>query len=260
MTSASEVSHALRNGAVEAGALTLDETLNLLEDGVDLRVILVMDVSNGADVLLARDDIHDLAALRGRRIGVEEGATGALMLDAALQAAHLTAADIQLVPLTVNEHVSAWNAGKIDALVTFEPVASVLLVRGAHRLFDSSQIPRRIVDVLVVRDEYAETHPQQLKALLAGHFAALEFLAQKPEEASARMSRRLAVPPPQVLEQLKGMQFPDAQQNRQWLAGPQPWLPLRSAELRDLMQQRHLLESKVEVSRLTLPAFLPELR
>jgi len=45
----------------------------------------------------------------------------------------------------------AFKKRQVDAIVTFEPVKSELLSSGANILFDSHQIPGRIVDVLVVR-------------------------------------------------------------------------------------------------------------
>jgi hypothetical protein len=52
MRNASEVQQALHAGMLEAAAMSLDEALNLVEEGLDLRVVLVMGVSHGADVVL----------------------------------------------------------------------------------------------------------------------------------------------------------------------------------------------------------------
>ncbi|WP_254517510.1 ABC transporter substrate-binding protein, partial [Salmonella enterica] len=76
-------------GRLEAAALTLDEVLLGRNQGLDLRVILVLDISTGADVVVAAPHVHSLADLKGRRIGFEEGATGALMMNAVLAAAGL---------------------------------------------------------------------------------------------------------------------------------------------------------------------------
>jgi len=257
MASASEVSHALRSGTVEAAALTLDETLTLMQDGDDLRVVLIMDVSNGADVLLARNGIANLQSLHGKRVGVEEGATGALMLDAALQAGQLSADEVHEVSLTVDEHLSAWKSGKVDALVTFEPVRSALLAADAHVLFDSSRIPGRIVDVLVVRADLVEKFKSQIRTLLAGHFSAQHYLMTHPQDASARMAPRLATTPAQLLEQLKGVHLPDALENQQWLVGNKSTLVTSAGALVQLMQQRHLLLQKVDVTHLANASFLP---
>ncbi len=255
MPSASQASQALRNGMIEAACLTLDEALSLLQDGVDLRVVLVIDVSHGGDALLANPGVDNLQALRGKRVGAENAAVGAIILDAALQAGALQAKDVTIVPLTVDEHADAYLAGKVDAVVTYEPVRSQLLKAGAHVLFDSSQVPGRIVDVLVVRSEIAAAHTQALKALLKGHFRAREYLASQPQDAAKRMVPRLGENP---LAQFTGLRLLDMQENRAWLTGNSPRLKSTATELADLMLRRKLLQRPVSVERLADPSFLAE--
>ncbi|NTV13281.1 MAG: ABC transporter substrate-binding protein [Desulfobulbaceae bacterium] len=254
MVSNSQVSQALRNGTIEAACLTLDETLSQIQDGLDLRVVLVMDVSQGADVVLAKPEIANLQGLRGKRIGVESAAVGAVMLDAALQAGGLQSQDVTMVPLTVDEHAEAYLTGKVDAVVTFEPVSSRLLRAGAHILFDSSQVPGRIVDVLVVRSEVAASKRQALQELLQGHFQATEYLARQPQEAEKRMAPRLNG---SALAQFKGIRLPDLAENRVWLDGNPSRLQGTAAELAAFMLQRQLLQRPVAVRRLADPSFLP---
>ena len=258
MTSASQVSHAIRNGTVEVAALTLDETLSLIQDpNLNLRVILVMDISNGADVLLARDNITNLAALRGKRIGVENNATGAIVFGAALESVGLATESVNMIPLTINDHLPAWNNNQIDALVTFEPVRSQLLNMGARELFDSSQIPGRILDVLVVRADVLNHHDAALKALIAGYFAALEHMARHPDDAAVRMAGRLGTPVEQVLPQFKGLRQPDLAENWQWLSGAAPGLQKSAAELSNVMLQHQLLQHDIAVNTLAEAKYLP---
>ena len=257
MPSSTQVSANLRDGTIEAGCLTLDEALTLLQDGVDLCVILVIDMSHGADVVMARPGINNLKALRGRRVGVENTAVGAVMLDAALEAGGLNAKAIQIVPMTVDEHVAAYRAGKIDAVVTFEPMRSELLKEGARVLFDSSRAPGRIIDVLVVRAKEIPAHTIALKGLLQGHFRAIEHLASQPQDAAARMSPRLGADP---LAQFKGLRLIDLAENRTLLSGIPPRLKTAVDRLAKLMLRRGLLQQPVSVERLAEPAFLPENR
>ena len=253
LPSNSQVSQSLRNGVIEAACLTLDEALSLMQDGVDLRVVLVMDISHGADVVMARPEIGTLQALRGKRIGVENAAVGATMLDAALVAGELLAEDVTIVPVTVDEHVDAYRAGRIDAVVTFEPVRSKLLQEGARVLFDSSQVPGRIVDVLVVRPEVAVAHAKALRELLKGHFRAREYLASQPQDAAKRMAPRLGE---NALEQFVGLSLPDIQENQVLLGGNPPGLRSNAGALADLMLRRKLLQKPVSVERLADPSFL----
>jgi len=254
MSSSSQVSQALRNGTIEAACLTLDETISLMQDGLDLRVVLVMDVSQGADVLLATPEITSLPGLRGKRVGVENAAVGAVMLDAALQAGALQAKDVTIIPLTVDVHAEAFLSGKVDAVVTFEPVRSRLLKAGAHVLFDSSQVPGRIIDVLAVRSEVTSINRRTLQELLQGHFRATEYLARQPQDAEKRMAPRLNG---SALTQFQGIRLPDLQENRTLLGGNPPHLQSTAGELVALMLGRKLLQRPVAVARIADPAFLP---
>ena len=59
-----------RNGLLDAALLTLDEALILQSSGQPVQILLVADVSAGADVLFANAHIQQLAQLRGQRIGL----------------------------------------------------------------------------------------------------------------------------------------------------------------------------------------------
>ena len=150
-TSASEVIQAFRNGTIDAAALTLDEVLLLAETTPDLGIVLVLDISHGADVILAQPAISSLRDLKGKRVGLESTALGAYVLTRALQTAGMRQDDVRKISLEVDEHEQAFKKGRVDAVVTFEPVRTRLMASGARQLFDSSMLPGEIVDVLVVR-------------------------------------------------------------------------------------------------------------
>ena len=64
-SSASETLQLLLDGRVDGGALTLDEVLRAHSKGVALSVVLVFNVSAGADVLITRSKLGNLQDLRG---------------------------------------------------------------------------------------------------------------------------------------------------------------------------------------------------
>ncbi len=250
MPNTSEVLQAFRNGVLEAAALTLDETLTLLQDGYDLRVVLVFDFSQGADVVMARPPIKTPADLKGQRVGVENTAVGATLLDAALRHAQLRVSDITLLRLPIDQHERAYLDGEVDAVVTFEPTRSRLLTQGARVIFDSGQIPQRIVDVLVVSaDAVQKPHLPTLKALLQGYFAALTYLQTEPEKAAEKMSKRLKLPPQQVLQALQGLHFPSLSENHR-LLGDNAQLLSSVQALQALMLKHHLLRRPASLERL----------
>ena len=257
MANASQTSRALRNSTLEASFCTLDEALGLMQDGVDLRVILVADISQGADAVLARPDITRLQDLRGKRIAVENAAVGAIMLDAVLEAAKLTASDVELVAATGDQHTKLYQSGAVDAVITFEPNRSAILKLGGHVLFDSNAIPDRIMDVLVVRADQIAGHKQALTALVAAHFRALNYQAQQPQDAAKRIAPFLAVTADEIAAQYEGIKIPTLAENHAYLSGTQPRLKASAANLAALMLRNKLLQHAVNAEQLAEPKFLP---
>ena len=249
-SSASQVIRSFRNKAIEVAALTLDEALLLQEDGYDIRVILVTDISHGGDVILAKPELADLTELRGRNVGVEHTALGAYVLTQALQRAGMSAADVKVVPLEIHEHESAFDEGTVDAVVTFEPVRSRLLAKGATTVFDSSQMTDEIVDVLVVRSETIKDSPEKIAILLSGWFSALKHLRERPEKASQELAERLRLEPRAVLASFDGIRFPDLGENLLLLGGTRPKLSKIAERLAKVMVEQKLLQREVDVSEL----------
>lgn len=184
---------AFRNGEVEIAALTLDEVLRLRAEGHDVKIVLVMDYSEGADALLASKDVPDIAALRGKRVGVEPGAVGSYMMRRALSRTGMVQSDIQIVPLESPAHLQAFSTGQVDALITYEPMKSEVLRKGGHELFSSRDIPGEIVDVLAVRGDVLKKRNKEIKQLLDGWFLALDELQKKPTEAARAMAPRIGM-------------------------------------------------------------------
>ncbi|MGI9303056.1 MAG: ABC transporter substrate-binding protein [Gammaproteobacteria bacterium] len=255
--SASEVIRAFRNKSIEAAALTLDEVLLLLQHEIPVQVILVTDVSNGGDVLLAAPGITGFSQLRGRRVGVEASALGAYVISRALEKNELSLEDITVVPLEVAEHESAYKNRRIDAIVTFEPARTRLLAMGMNELFSSKEIPGEIVDVLVVRRNYLDEYPQRAEHVAHAWFAALDYLNRYPRDAAQRMSTRLRMSTDEVLMSYRGLRLPDRQRNLALLGGPSPGglIPV-TARLQDVMLSKQLLRTELPIDALFTGAYV----
>jgi NitT/TauT family transport system substrate-binding protein len=257
-TSATDSLQALADGKVDGAALTLDEALEARSKGMPLSVVMVFDVSAGADVVIARSGIKKLADLKGLRIGYEAGALGALMLSESLRAGGLTKKDVKLVSLAINEQRDAWMRGQVDAMVTYEPVSSQLLAQGAVKLFDSRQIPNIIVDVLAIRsDALDRSHASAIRHLIAAHFRALNHLNHNPHDAAYRLSNHLGLPEGEVLQSYKGLLLPDAINNRLLLSGSPPPLLDSARKLSALMVEEGLLPGADTFAGLLRAEFLP---
>ena len=254
--SASEVLRAFRNSALDGMVISLDEVLALAADQLPPRIVLVADISHGADVVVARAGLRTMRDLAGKRVAVESGAVGAYVLSRALALHQMQPKDIEIVHLESNEHPQAFAQGRIDAAVTFDPFRSAMLAGGATTVFDSSQIPGEIVDLLVVRQSILEKHPKQVTALLSGWFKAIGHLERDPEDAARRMSVRHQTTGAKFLETLNGLRFPAREENMQMLAGASPGLLVTGRRLVAMMREAKLLKGPVEVETLLAPDLL----
>ena len=173
--SSAEALLAFKNEAIDGLTTTLDDVLRLAQASHEPRVVLMIDYSNGADVILAKRGIDDIEGLRGKRVGVETNALGTFMLARALETKGMKFEDVQLISLRVDGIEGAFQQGDVDAAVTYGPFSSRLIARGARLIFDSTALKGEIADALIFRRKIIE--PQRL-ALGSMGISAIEGYAQ----------------------------------------------------------------------------------
>ncbi|MFM6208496.1 MAG: ABC transporter substrate-binding protein [Planktothrix sp.] len=257
--SSTEISRAIRSSNLQAGGISMDETLLLAETFPEIRVILLMDLSNGADVILGKPELKTLSDIKGKKVGVENTALGGYILSRALDQVGLSVEDITVVSLGYSEHEAAFKQGEIDAIVTFEPVRSKLMATGAKVLFDSRKIPGEVVDVLVVRQEIIETQPKDLEQLIRGWFMALDYLKKQPESAAQIMAERGRITPNELLASLELLKFFTPEENQKLLSQGNRNLVEASEKLSQVMREKKLLNSDVKFSSFLDARFVTQL-
>jgi len=256
MPSASASMRALGAGAMEGACLTLDEVVAARERGIALTAVAVLDVSLGADVLIARPELTQLADLRGRRVAVEHTAVGAVMLHAALAAAGLQVTDVHMLALDYDRHERAFLDQGVDAVVTYEPVKSQLLRAGGRVLFSSARIPGRIMDVLALREDLVASRPLAVRAAVEAHFHGRDaYMAQgAPHIASLAAHLRLA--PEGVAAAFAELDLPDRTRNRVLFNADAAELRRIANTLIDVMLQAGLLRARPRLDQLFDGRFL----
>ena len=248
--SGTEQVRAYRNKEIDGAGLSIDQALVLASTQGDIRIVAVMDFSDGGDVILGQPGISNFKALKGRRIGVESTALGSFFLSRALEKNGMSAQDVQIVSLELADHERAFKDQEVDAVVTFGPARSRLLKAGARQLFDSGSIPGEIVDTLVVSTDAIETNPKAVQALVDGRFKALDYFERNPEQAASLMAKRTQVTPAQLLEAFQGLRQPSIADNQALLSQKDPTLVSSMHKLIDVMIMNRLIDRKIDPSTL----------
>lgn len=245
LASASEVMYAMSEGVLDAAALTLDETLYLVERGVDLKVIMALDISTGSHALLSHPEISRVEELRNCRIGVEKSTTGSLMVESALNHAGLTRSDVQLISLPLNQHLHAYNSGEVDALISYGVLKKQLKDLGAKVRFDSGWISGRIINVLAVRTDILENRLNDIQKLVKSHYEALDYYKAYQNKGAEAIANKLQVSTDELLQIFEGMQILELEDNKRLLGGIPPELEITLDKLIEFMTECGLLQSQI---------------
>jgi len=248
LQNSSDSVRALAAGKLEAALLTMDEMMSARAGGIDLRAVMVLDTSEGADQVLARPGIT-LANLAGRRIAAEDNSVGALMIASLLEKAGLRADQVVKVSITQARAAEVYKKGLADVVVTAEPWVSQIKAQGGRTIFDSSLVPDRILDVLAVRADALSTHGEAIYHLVAMQFKALTLLREHPEQAAPHLAPRLQIAPDQVVASFEGLKLPDAAQNQTMLR-PGGSLALSLPRLQTILLDAKLLSKPVDTGTL----------
>lgn len=237
--SAIEVMEDFRKNKIQVAALTIDEALELSQNGIPIKIILVTDISEGADVIIAKPGITSVKDLAGRRVGMEEGALGRYVLRRALELNGMAPDAVRTVNILIDDSVDAYQHDRIDAVVTFEPYRGQILALGGVEIFNSCDIPNEIIDVLVIRAEYADANPKTLRALVKGWLAAATLIQTEQAALAQELAWYLKIPSTEVPAAFEGLTIPDAKKNHDLLGGHEPMLLRTNSKIMAFMEAHY---------------------
>lgn len=166
-------------------------------NGVDLKIIGRAGYTPAGNALLVRPDspLQSVTDLKGKKIAVPVGSSAHHYLILLLKQNGLTTGDVNVVNMQASDHQAALETSNVDAVVTWEPWASVLENAHVGRIFaDSSSGVKRYVGVLLVRNDFAKQYPDYAQRLLKVNERAIEFIKAHPDEALELIARESKLP------------------------------------------------------------------
>jgi NitT/TauT family transport system substrate-binding protein len=179
--SASEVLRAFRNQAIDGMVISLDELFGLAADGLQPKIIAVIDVSHGADAVVGRSGMRTMKDLKGKSVAVEERRAGRVRAEPArLPSPACRPATSTSCTWNRTSSRARSNRGRSTARSPSIRFARQLLKAGGVTLFDSTKIPGEIVDLLAIRASVIDRQPKKIDALLTGWFARLDYMKRDP--------------------------------------------------------------------------------
>ena len=158
--------------------MTNGDTLVTGSTGAASVMILAGDYSNGNDMVVAAPGIESVADLKGKKVGVEIGFVGHLILLNALEKAGLTEADVELVNVPTNETPQVLASGDVDAIVAWQPNSgqALNLVPGSSAIYSSADEPGLIYDVLAVSPSSLANQREQWSKVIDVWYQVVDYI------------------------------------------------------------------------------------
>jgi NitT/TauT family transport system substrate-binding protein len=177
-------------GQFDGCAMTNMDALSIpAGGGVDSTALIIGDFSNGNDgvVLKGKPKLADIA---GQNVNLVELSVSHYLLARALDAVSLKEADLKVVNTSDADIVAAYQTPDVTAVVTWNPLLSeVLKSPGASEVFNSSQIPGEIIDMMVVNTQTLKENPALGKALVGAWYEAMRTMQGDGDAAKAARTK-----------------------------------------------------------------------
>jgi taurine transport system substrate-binding protein len=226
--SGASVVRALASGDVQIGNIGSSPLAVAASQAVPIEVFLLASQLGNSEALVVKKSISKPEDLIGKRIAVPFISTTHYSLLAALKHWGIKPSQVQIVNLQPPAIVAAWQRGDIDAAYVWAPAVNVLEKDGTV-LTDSAKVGQwgaPTLDVWVVRKDFAQQHPEIVKAFARSAIEAQRPYIDNPESwlqqqnNVQKLAKLSGVPETDVPGLVRGNTYLTAEQQAQQLNGP----------------------------------------
>jgi NitT/TauT family transport system substrate-binding protein len=204
---------ALLAGKLDIAWLTSGDTIQAVDKDPSLKVIYLVDYSNGADGIIARNVATPKDA-KGKSLAREDLLFEKVLLQAYLKQGGLTEKDLKIQDIPAPDAGTAFAAKKVDMAVTFEPFLTKNAKLGGGNVVFSTKDTNLIADVIVVKDKLIQTRKKDLQAYLRAVDKAVKLVNAGDPESLKISADKMDVKPEEVKEQLTGVKIFDLDANK----------------------------------------------
>ncbi|MFZ5896334.1 MAG: aliphatic sulfonate ABC transporter substrate-binding protein [Myxococcota bacterium] len=142
-----------------------------------------------AEAIVVRKDspIKQVADLKGKKIALNRGSNVHYLLLKALEQSGLALTDVSVTYLAPGDARPAFETGQVDAWVIWDPFLAAAEVNGARTLVDGEGLVDNHL-FYVVRREFAQEHPELVRAVLDEYKALSDWEAKNPEQSAKTLA------------------------------------------------------------------------
>ncbi|MGC5172025.1 ABC transporter substrate-binding protein [Microbacterium sp. DT81.1] len=184
---------ALSAGAIDATYIGPNPSINTFIQSGGESAHIIAGAATGGAALVVREGIDNPADLEGTTLAspqlgnTQDVSLRTWLADEGFETDTSGGGDVSITPTENAQTLTLFQQGTIDGAWLPEPWVSRLIDEaGAHVLIDEAELwedGEFPTTVLLVRAEFLDEHPDVVENLLDGHVAAVQWIADNPDEA-----------------------------------------------------------------------------
>ena len=213
---------AMATGATDCTMRTIGESMSRPRQADTTGTIIgTIDISVGADGVVASGDIQSVEDLVGKTLAGEINHPGTTLVQHALSQIGKSIDDVNIQLIATDDSAAVFEDESVSAVATWEPMMGSI-VRGssrdgAHVLLSSADYEGLITDVILVRtDDYTE-NPEKYAKFLRGIYRAIDLYVADPDRFIEISAPFFDTPPAEMKEALAGVKYTSYEESVEYL-------------------------------------------
>ena len=213
---------AMATGAIECTMRTIGESMSRpREPDTTGTIIGTIDISVGADGVVASGEIKSVSDLVGKTMAGEINHPGTTLVQYALSEIGKSIDDINIQLIATDDSIAVYEDPSIAAVATWEPMLSTIVKNssrpGTHVLLSSADYEGLITDVILVRTDDYNANPDKYAKFLRGIYRAIDMYNSDPDKFIAISAPFFDTPPAEMKEALEGVKYTSYEESLTYL-------------------------------------------
>lgn len=237
------------------------ESIAPFSEGADFKVVMLADKSNGCEGLISKNDIKSVADLKGKTVATQYCSVDHFLLLTLLKENGMTADDINLVDMTIENAGNTFMAGQCDAACIWDPYFSQAKKAGGNVLYSTSENPDIISDVVAASGDMIKNNPQAVEAMVKSFYEAVDYWKSNPDESNEFMASKLGVSKEEFVSQISGLIIPDVAMTAQSFTKAEDYSYWGYTQdvVEKFMNDMNVLDTDIDCGTIIDPSFINKL-
>lgn len=196
-SSGGDVNQAMETGQLDVGLVGSVPVSTGVAKTLPYQVYFIHDIigDNEALAVSATSDIASLEQLKGKRIGVPFGSTTHFSLLSALELSEIKPQEVDIIDLSPDEILEAWNKQEIDGSFIWHPTLGKISGDGLVLVSAKQLAADGIItaDLAVVHNDFVSQYPEAMAQYVSALDEAVQLYRDDPQTAAQAISGDLGL-------------------------------------------------------------------